>query len=273
MQPSARFPGRFGGFFLGLAPACFATCCAAACQPPVVQAQFGSERSTWQEFASNDKRLVREQGNLPFAEFLASATCPLGTFGLSARSASGSRQYEGVTNFGGALQTHSDIRHTELKLTYGYAITPQLEPFVSIGFARFTRDIQAAGPVLGYPEEFTLTPIRLGMRWRPDLLGNRLLLSAFAGSALQPQVKVTLPGRDTTRLSLGRTRNAGIAAEFELAKSTYGQWLVQGSWSTLRMEQSATGVVTSNGFPIGAAQQPRSQLDAASVGIAWRKSL
>lgn len=269
MQRFACKAGRFGGLFLGISQAC----CSAACLAPVLAAQTGIERNVWQEFSDSGKQLVREQGDLPFAALSTQLSCDWGALGLRGAATRGVRDYSGVSNTGGALATQSSVRNSELALSYSHAIHPQWEPFVSAGISRSTRDIQSAGPVLGYPEEFRMYPVRLGLKWRPALFDNRLLLLAHAGSALQPQVTVRLPGRDLLTLDLGRTVSAGLSAELELGILAQGQFVFATQWTSTRMAKGAAGVVTRDGVPTGVANQPRSELAQTQLSIIWRKSL
>jgi hypothetical protein len=269
MQRFVADLGRFGGLFLGLSQAC----CAAACLGPVLSAQTGIERSVWQEFSDQNQQLVREQGNLPFAALGTQLTCDWGTFALRGAVAQGVRDYSGVSNRGQALTTQSTLRNSELLLSYSYPINPQWEPYISAGISRSKRDIQSAGPVLGYLEEFQMFPVQLGIKWRPILFDSRLLLLAHAGSTFQPQVKVELPGRDALTLDLGRTLSAGVSAELELGQMARGQFVLATQWNSTRIARGTAGVVTRDGVPTGVAIQPRSQLTQTQLSILWRKSL
>lgn len=269
MQRFVADLGRFGGFFLGLSQAC----CAAACLGPVLAVQTGIERSVWQEFSEQGKQLVREQGNLPFTALSTQLTCDRGTFALRGAVAQGVRDYSGVSNKGQALTTQSTLRNSELLLSYSYPINPQWEPYISAGISRSKRDIRSVGSVLGYPEEFQMFPVQLGIKWRPMRLDNRLLLLAHAGSAFQPRVTVELPGRDALTLDLGRTLSAGVSAELELGQMARGQFVLATQWNSTRIARGAAGVVTSDGVPRGVAVQPRSQLTQTQLSILWRKSL
>lgn len=261
--------GRFGGLFFVLSQ----VCCSAACLVPVLAAQTGIERNVWQEFSSNGKRLVREQGDLPFAALGTQVSCDWGTLAVRGAATQGVREYSGVSNTGGALTTQSTLRNSELMLSYSYAINPQLEPFLSAGISRSKRDIQSAGSVLGYPEEFRMYPVQIGLKWRPILFDNRLLLLAHAGGALQPQVNVWLPGRDLLTLNLGRTLSTGVSADLELGTMAQGKFFFVTQWSSMRIAEGSAGIITRDGVPTGVAHQPHSQLTQTQMSILWRKSL
>jgi hypothetical protein len=248
-------------------------CSAAECSGSTLEAQAGVEHSEWHEFASSGKRLVREQGTLPFAALEAKLACGRG--GLTARGlvAQGDWDYSGVSSTGSALNTTSRRSNSELMLTYSYAATPRLEPFFSAGISSGKRDIRSAGPVLGYPEEYRLYPLHAGLQWRPAVFEDRLLLAARVGTALRPQVNVQLPGRDPLTLNLGRTRSAGFSAEWSVGKQVVGQWVLATSWQQTRINASSPGVVTRDGVPTGIASQPRIQLTRVHLSLMWRKLL
>jgi hypothetical protein len=261
--------GRICGLFL------FASriCCAAECVSPTFGAQTGVENSEWQEFSSSGQRLVREHGTIPFASIEMRLACGRSWLGVRGLVAQGDWHYSGVSSVGGALNTTSRRHNSELMLTYSYAVYQGLEPFVSAGISRAQRDIQSAGPVLGYPEEYRMYPVHAGFRWRPGFFDDRLLLAAQVGTALRPQVNVQLPGRDPLTLDLGRTLSSGLFAELELGKQVFGQFVLATSWEHTRSNASSVGVVTRNGVPTGVASQPRSKLTRAQVSIIWRKLL
>ena len=261
--------GRFGGLFLLLSQAY----AAAACLDPKIGVQAGVENNVWQEFARDGKRLVREEGKLPFAALDGQVSCNWGSLAVRGMLAQGTRGYSGVSSTGGALNTKSAIRNSDLMLTYSYEVHPRFEPFLSAGISRSKRDIQSAGPVLGYPEEFRMYPVKVGAKWRPFLFDDRLLLLAHVGTAYQPQVTARLPGRDLLTLNLGRTVSVGVSAELELAKMEQGQFLVAISWDSRRSEASSVGVVTRNGVARGVASQPRNELMQTQLSFLWRRSL
>ena len=261
--------GRFAGLFFGLSQAC----CSAACLAPVLAAQTGFEQNVWQEFSENGKRLVREQGSLPFLALTGYVSCDVGTLSLRGSTTQGFRNYSGVSNTGTSLSTQSTVSTSELVVRYAYAINPQFEPFFSFGTSRSTRDIHSVGLVLGYPEDFRMDPAQIGLRWRPVFFDNRLTLSAYGGGALRPQVKVSLPGRDVLTLDLGHVSKAGLSAELELGALATGQFVLVSQLDRTHIAQGAARTVTRNGVPTGVANQPRSLLTQAQMSIVWRKSL
>jgi hypothetical protein len=261
--------GRFCGLFLLTSQ----VCCAAACLGPAFGVQAGAEKSTWQEFASNGQLLVREEGTIPFAALEAKLACDRSWLTARARMARGDWDYSGSSSAGGALNTTSGRQNAELMLTYSYAASPGFEPFFSAGIWRSERDIRSTGSVLGYPEEYRMYPLHVGLKWRPAALEDRLLLAARAGSALQPRVSVQLPGRDPLTLDLGRTVSSALSAELEIVRQALGQFVLAASWERTRIDASSAGVVTRNGVPVGVASQPRIRLTSAEVSLIWRKLL
>ncbi|MES2941432.1 MAG: hypothetical protein V4772_01030, partial [Pseudomonadota bacterium] len=247
--------------------------CAAACVDTTATVQVGVERQTWQEFSASGQRLVRERGELPFAALGAELACDWGKVSIRGTQTQGERDYTGFSTAGVAFTTESALRNSELMLSYAYPLAQQLEPFVSAGISNSKRDIRSAGNVQGYPEEFRMFPVQLGLRWWPLASSKRLMLSAYAGMSFQPEVKVWLPGRDALLLELGHTRSAGVSAELELGSIANGQFYVGTQWSTTRIAAGKTGVVTRLGVPTGTASQPRTQLTQAQISVFWRKSL
>lgn len=217
--------------------------------------------------------MVREQGTILFAAVEARLPCERGALSLRGSLAGGDWDYSGVSSTGNALSTTSRRSSSEVMVTYSYAASPRLEPFFSAGVWSAKRVIRSAGPVAGYQEEYRLYPLSAGLHWRPAVLEDRLLLGARLGTALRPQVNVRLPGRDPLILNLGRTRSAGLSAEWTFGKQVLGQWVLTTSWEKTQMDASSPGVVTRAGVPTGTATQPRTELTKMQVSLMWRTLL
>lgn len=264
------FQTGLGGLFFAL----LSTSCTAACLDSAATFQVGVERQVWQEFSASGQRLVREKGELPFASLGAELACDWGKVSLRASQTQGKRDYTGFSTAGVAFTTESALRNSDLMASYAYPLVQQLEPFVSAGMLRSRRDIKSAGNVQGYPEEFRMFPVQMGLRWWPLASSKRLLLSAYMGMSFQPEVKVWLPGRDALLLELGQTRSAGISAELELGSLANGRFYLGTQWSTTRIAAGKPGIVTRlGGVPTGTASQPRTQLTQTQISVFWRKPL
>lgn len=263
---SLREIGCLGGLFLFG----FSGTSSAACVDPRVNFQAGVEKNTWQEFSSVGKMLVKETGNLPFASLDGTLSCAWGTLALRGSMAQGSRDYSGITNTGAALATTSRLQNTELSIIYSYEISPDFTPFASLATSRSKRDIQSAGPVLGYLEEYRMYPVQVGMAWSPKITDHRLRVRAFIGSNLQPRVTANLPGRDQLTLALGRSTSSGVSVDWLLGKLGMGQVTLGTSWSRTKTEVSSPGVVRRNSIAIGSAIQPQNRLTQSQASIVWQ---
>jgi hypothetical protein len=241
---------------------------AQACEAPVAEASLGTERSRWTEVDSRGKQVVKESGRLRTVSIGGSIPCAGWMFATRLQHAQGTRDYDGQSNTGAALQSTSDIERLRVQLEAMRPLTEALSVGAQLDWTQLDRGIAGAGAVQGYPERYRYAQAGLGARYvLADAAGMRLGVEAWLGGGPGGHVTASLPGRDAVRLSLGVT-----LASAETEKSDMAGW----GWSLrldLRRETTAAGEVGTvyrNGLPVGGAQQPKFSQTALGLDAALR---
>lgn len=254
-------PRRIGAACL-LALASGAAAAAADCGAPALGALAGLERSQWQEVNAQGRTLLRERGTLTTAGLQLSGQCRALDWSARWTLSRGERAYDGRTNTGVALQTHSHLQAQQLAVQAWLPVQAAWALGAQWGYRDLRRDIASQGEVLGYPERFGYWQAALGARYQAALGEQlQLQLAGWAGAGPGGRVRVDLPRADALALPLGASRLWAL----ELALGSPAAALAPPGWTwqlglAYRHERIGAGAARTlvrNGVPVGAAQQPR----------------
>ena len=185
---------------------------AADCQPPVLGALAGVERSHWQERDAQGASLLHERGTLRLVGLEAGSHCSGVDWSARWTLARGERDYDGRTTAQAPFQTVTRIEAQHLAAQAWAPIHPAWALGAQLGYRHIDRDIAGRGNVLGYPERFGYWQAALGARYRAAL-GEQLRLTAAAwlGGGPRGRVQLDLPRADPVTLRLGSSRLLAMA--------------------------------------------------------------
>lgn len=241
----------------------------AACGIDTLALSAGAQDSRWTEHDAEDRRLLREQGWLPEAALALRAACGAWSGELSWRHAVGERDYQGFSNRGAAVQTHSSLRIDEWTLSVQRPLLEGLKLGIRAQHQATRRELASAGTVQGYPERhrhwvYALGALAEGAAWGE----SRWQAAAWAGGGPGGRVLVALPIADEASLKTGRLRQAELQLQWLSAPWAEGWRTSLGlRW---RGERIGAGDVTTlwrNGVAVGGALQPRHQLSNAGLEV------
>lgn len=248
---------------------------AKACQAPEPGLEAGALRSRWEEFAAQGRLLVREQGTLRRTALALTLPCGPLTWSLHGAWSQGGRDYDGVSNTGIAVTSHSTIDDSELVLQGMQALDDRWSWGLRLGQRRLRREIAGSGAVLGYTERFSYGQAALGLRYqrllRPD---TALAATVWVGGGPGGRLAVQLPRTDPAVLTLGRSRLLQLALQVGRAEPAEPRpgwsWQLGLYYRRERMEAGPAQALTRNGIPIGAALQPRTVQTARGLELSLR---
>lgn len=257
-----RNAGLFGGLMVALS--CVAACTDSA---STLQVAHLSERSHWYEFDVVGRQLVHESGILTGTEFAVAYQCDRWQLAAQIAEPNGSRLYDGHTNTGIPVLSHSAIQQQLGQLQTSFSFTRQWQIGARWTYQSIARDIASAGGASGYPERFEWNLLSVGARWQADVGPGQLSVAAWLGQQVQSSMQITLPGRDAAVLPLGQIRYAELAAGWRMPLSQ--AWHIQADVGLRRTEigEGAEIVITRSGVPVGVAHQPRSVLTSRPLSI------
>jgi hypothetical protein len=257
-----RKTGLFSGWMVALS-------CAAACTDSATTLQVAplSDRSHWYEFDVLGRQLVHESGTLIGPELALTYQCDRWQLAAQIVESGGSRLYDGHTNTGVPVVSHSDIQQQLGQLQTSFSLTRQWQIGGRWSYQSMARDIASAGGASGYPERFEWSLLSVGAQWQANVGPGQLSVAAWMGQQVQSRMQITLPGRDTTFLPLGQIRYAELSAGWRMPLSQ--AWYVQADVGYRRTEigEGAEIIITRSGVPVGVAHQPRSVLVSQPLSI------
>jgi hypothetical protein len=268
--------GRLCGLFT-LCSLAVVNVAAADCTVPQLSAQRGVVHSRWQEFNAQGQRLVNESGRLQNLGVRMEATCLGVQWAASASQAQGTRDYDGTSSTGQALQTQSQVRQTQLQLEAWQPLDQTLDLGMRLGWTVVDRDLASVGAVRGYPEQFRYLQAALGLRYSlADVGGVRLGLHAWLGGGPGGTVQVQLPNLDPAQLRLGSSQLAQLGLQLEPVQALAGMpgwsWRLRLQWQQEQMRAGPGQTITRNGLPVGGAAQPKTRQSATGLdaGLQYR---
>ena len=229
---------------------------------PTLGALAGAERSQWEEWSSQGRSLLREQGTLTTLALELAGRCRTVDWSARWTLGQGQRDYDGRTNTGAPLQTHSRLQTQHLALQGWAPVHPNWFVGVQLGYRHIERDIASQGSVLGYPERFGYWQAALGARYQVAL-GQRLQLavSGWAGGGPGGRMRVDLPRADPATLVLGASRLLAWEVALHSPQADPGQpgwsWQLGLGYRHERTGASRSTALVRNGLPAGSALQPR----------------
>lgn len=267
--------GRFCGLFaLGAASAgAWALDCAA----PQPSAVVGVERSRWQEFNSQGRRVVDETGVLHRAGLRLDGDCSALQWAAQWSQARGTRDYDGVSSTNQPLQTHSRLQTTQAQLALWSPWNEDLALGARLDWTQVDRAIASVGRVQGYPERFRYLQAALGARYRlADLGGLQWTVQGWLGGGPGGQLRLSLPGADVARLDLGRSQWAQLELQLQpavLPSPLPGwNWQLRLQWQQEQMHAGTSQAITRNGLLVGGAVQPQTRQTRTGIeaGLQYR---
>lgn len=233
-----------------------------------LQAGYIGSASDWQEFDVGGRRLVHESGTLQGPELSASLQC--GDWELAAALAelTGSRLYDGQTNFGVPITSQAALRQSLGHVQASFRFSEVWRLGVRVSGQTTWRDIASVGGASGYPERFDWTIFSVGSQWKSALGPGQITLAAWAGTPLTSGMTLNLPGRDQAALALGSVTQFELAMGWRIPLQ--GGWSLQADVRYLSTEvgQGPDVVIQRSGIPVGVAHQPRTSM--VDVPIAFR---
>ena len=234
---------------------------AADCQPPVLGALAGVERSHWQERDAQGASLLHERGTLRLVGLEAGSHCSGVDWSARWTLARGERDYDGRTTAQAPFQTVTRIEAQHLAAQAWAPIHPAWALGAQLGYRHIDRDIAGRGNVLGYPERFGYWQAALGARYQAALGEQlRLTASAWQGGGPRGRVQLDLPRADPVTLRLGSSRLLALDLLLDGGKTAEQPGWAWQAGLTYRYEQHQAGpaqTLVRNGTPVGSAAQPR----------------
>ena len=159
----------------------------------------------FEEFDSQDRRLVKESGWLPGLEGRCEVTGQRATFGIDFRYYSGDVDYDGQTSAGVPIDSTTDADIVDLSLEAAYRLPLGLPPRVSLyaggGYRHWDRNIQSVGAISGLDETYRWWRAEAGVKLQLARGANAWELEA--GFAKQPSGPRHSTIRSITRGSTG----------------------------------------------------------------------
>ena len=218
----------------------------------------------FEEFDSQDRRLVKESGWLPGLEGRCEVTGQRATFGIDFRYYSGDVDYDGQTSAGVPIDSTTDADIVDLSLEAAYRLPLGLPPRVSLyaggGYRHWDRNIQSVGAISGLDETYRWWRAEAGVKLQLARGANAWELEAGLTRTLNPQVEIDFGATfDAVTLDLGERwgwRTAAGWSQQVAPQLTAGVDVFYASWD---LGQSGVETLTSNGVSAGSVFQPRSE--------------
>ena len=246
----------------------------AACGVDAVALSAGAHDSRWNEHDAEGRRLLREQGWLPEASLAFSAACGSWSGELSWRHAVGERDYDGFSNRGAAVQTHSSLRMDEWNLSVQRPLLDGIKLGMRAQRQATRRELASTGAVLGYPERhqhwvYALGALAEGAAWGE----SRWRLAAWVGGGPGGRVRIELPIADPVTLRTGVMRQAEL--QLQWLSAPWGQGWRSSLGLRWRGERIGAGEVATlwrQGVAVGGALQPRHELRSTGLEVGVLRS-
>ena len=215
---------------------------AADCQPPVLGALAGVERSHWQERDAQGASLLHERGTLRLVGLEAGSHCSGVDWSARWTLARGERDYDGRTTAQAPFQTVTRIEAQQLAAQAWVPVQTAWAVGAQLGYRHIDRDIAGRGNVLGYPERFGYWQAALGARYQAALGEQlRLTASAWLGGGPPGRVRLDLPRADPVTLRLGSSRLLALDLLLDGGKTAEQPGWAWQAGLTYRYEQHQAG--------------------------------
>lgn len=246
----------------------------AACAAGAVALTAGAQDSRWNEHDAEGRRLLSEQGRLPEASIAFNAACGPWSAELSWRHAVGKRDYEGFSNHGAAVQTHSSLRLDEWALSLQRPVLDGVSLGIRAQRQETQRELASAGKVLGYPERHEHWVYAMGLLSEGAAWGeSRWHLAAWLGGGPGGQVRVDLPIADEITLRTGTMRQGELQLKWLSAPWAEGWRSSLGlRWRGERVGAGEAATLWRQVVAVGGALQPRHDVRTASLEVGVQHS-
>lgn len=257
--PSCVWMSRYGGLLAAWVCAGSAWGCGAL-QP---SAHVGVERSQWQEFNAQGRKLVDESGLLRRAGVRLEGDCTGWLWAVEWSQAHGTRDYNGVSSANQPIQTTSRLRSQQVQLKAWMPVDARWALGARLGWAQLNRDLASVGSVRGYPEQFRTSLLALGGRYTlADLGGSRWTVSGWLGGGPGGTLHLQLPNTDAAHLRLGRSQMVQLGVKLESPDAvdrTGWSWRLGWQAQQEQMRAGPSQAITRNGMLVGGAAQPQTR--------------
>ena len=218
----------------------------------------------FEEFDSQDRRLVKESGWLPGLEAHFNVTGQRATLSIDLGYYSGDVDYDGQTSAGVPIDSTTDADILDIALEAAYPLPLGLPPRVSLyaggGYRNWDRNIQSVGVVSGLDETYRWWRAEAGVKLQLARGASAWQLEAGLTRTVNPQVEVDFGAAfDAVTLDLGERWGWRTAAGWShrvAPQLTAGVDVFYASWD---LGQSGVETLTSNGVAAGSVFQPRSE--------------
>jgi hypothetical protein len=260
----ARLPKRvinpvlLGIALIAVAPAAMAEC---PWTPLAVDAGYIRNRSEWREFGAMGQQLVHESGRLQGPVVSAQWRCQDWVMRGEVSDLDGDRTYDGQTNSGAPVTSHSAVRQQEANLQLAFDVTDNWQLGGKISDQTLWRDIASSAGAAGYPEKFNWTLIHLGAHWHTGLGPGRLTMALWLGVPVRSSLSVRLPGRDELTLALGAIHHLEATARWRMPLRPAWELQIELSFRRTVIAQGDAGVVRRAGVPVAVARQPQTHIE------------
>ncbi|MCV2371161.1 hypothetical protein [Roseateles oligotrophus] len=259
---------------LAAAPLLWANSAHAACGLDALAMSAGAHDSQWTEHDAEGRRLLREHGQLPEATLTVGGACGSWSADLSWRHSAGRRDYQGLSNHGASVQTHSRLRINEWSLSVQRPLFDGLKLGMRMQHQQTRRELATTGAVLGYPEQHGHWIYALGLLSEGAAWGeSRWRLGAWLGGGPSGRVRIALPIADETTLRTGAMRQSELQLQW-LSAPWAEAWRASLGlrWREERVGAGAASTLWRQGVAVGGALQPRHDLRSAGVEAGVQRS-
>jgi len=218
----------------------------------------------FEEFDSQDRRLVKETGWLPGLEGRFKLAWQRTTLSVDLAYYSGDVDYDGQTSSSVRIDSSTDEGILDISINAAYQLRLGLPPRVSVyaggGYRHWDRDIESVGAVSGLDEAYQWWRAAAGARLRWPAGVNEWSLDGRLTRTVNPQVEVDFGNTfDAATLDLGARwgwRTAASWLRHVGPRLAAGLSVFYESWD---LGQSGVETLISNGVPAGTVFQPRSE--------------
>lgn len=236
-------------------------------QPTALLGAYVIRGSTWNEFDTSGRRLVRESGKLHGTEFSMGWRCFDWDVAATLSQLTGSRSYEGETSIGVPAVSLSNVRQSYGHLQGNFRITDTWHLGGRLATDRIWRDIASVSEAAGYPERFDLTMLSFGTQLRTVSGPGDLTLSSWVGKPVMSRMELNLPGRDQATLPLGSVLQLEMAAAWRSRITSTWHWQADVRYRRTDMGQGEDAVIRRGGIPVGLAKQPRTSMVDVPISL------
>lgn len=234
----------------------------------------GIEHQRVDELLASGRRLLREEGAVPFLAASAAFPTSAGALRAGLDLSDGSIDYSGATQGGQKLSTRTHYRTVRAGLAYEHRLTGRWTLAAGLAHEWRDRDIADQADVSGLDEHYRNTFALAGLRWRVGAIEGPIL-SADWIQGLASSEQVAFRRRfETVTLRPGLLQGWRLALEWPLTMAAEHEagWALVGSLEWLRADASPDASLVAGGASVGSVRQPQMHRATARIGLVRRWS-